>query len=295
MKLFKIKTKIRRMLVSFLKTNRPPSFPFITGDGFRVLAQHILDESSDIKTDLVEQNDIIFVRNDFLEEFFKTKHPQIMNQYILISSNDDSNTELKYEKYINEDKILHWFSKNVVFKHKKITPIPIGLTNYYYNFMGRGKISYILKTIREINISNKKNKISFGFFLYSNKEREKLAIDLQKNELAEVIDEKDQLEYFKKMAKYNFTVSPEGNGIDCHRTWEALYFKTIPIVKRSLVTEYFKNLGLPILIVDTWDELDNFNNDFLNRTYRDLEIGFTRPELYMSFWIDLILSKRTTI
>ena len=32
-------------------------------------------------------------------------------------------------------------------------------------------------------------------------------------------------------AHFAFVASPSGNGLDCHRTWEALLLRSIPIVK----------------------------------------------------------------
>ncbi len=57
------------------------------------------------------------------------------------------------------------------------------------------------------------------------------------------------------LKSYKYCVSPEGNGIDCYRTWEALYMKTIPICKRSILVEEFAKT-FPIYIVDDWKDLD---------------------------------------
>ena len=57
------------------------------------------------------------------------------------------------------------------------------------------------------------------------------------------------------MKTYKYCISPEGNGIDCYRTWESLYLKVVPICKRSVMVEYFSTI-FPIFIVDTWDNLD---------------------------------------
>ena len=38
---------------------------------------------------------------------------------------------------------------------------------------------------------------------------------------------------FNLFQNFTFIYSPEGTGIDCHRTWEALYLNTIPIMKRN--------------------------------------------------------------
>ena len=41
-------------------------------------------------------------------------------------------------------------------------------------------------------------------------------------------------EYFKTLPDYKFVISPEGNGVDCHRHYEALIAGCIPIVEYHL-------------------------------------------------------------
>lgn len=81
-----------------------------------------------------------------------------------------------------------------------------------------------------------------------------------------------------------FVVSPEGNGIDCHRTWEAMYLRTVPIVTRSPVTEFFVDLGLPMLMVDSWSEINKLNQNDLIEIYREKAIQFDNEALYFEFW-----------
>jgi hypothetical protein len=291
--LFKIKTNIRRFVVRTLKLNRPTIYPFITGDGFRSLSQHFFDEVSDFAANKVEENDIIFVRSDFLMEFFIKKHPLIKNKYILISHNTDTNIEKFYEDFV-DDKIIHWFAQNLLFTNKKVTPLPIGLTNYYYgNINDRGKIAYLQNSLKLLsNNGFKKNRIAFGFSLSSNKERVALNDMLRKNRLTDEIKSNNQLEYFKKVSDYKFIISPEGNGVDCYRTWESLYLKIVPIVKKSIMTEYFFNMGLPLLLVSEWKEVELFSEDFLIDKYEELKEKFDYKSIYINYWIELILSKK---
>ena len=58
---------------------------------------------------------------------------------------------------------------------------------------------------------------------------------------------------WRNMLEYAFVLSPFGNGMDCHRTWEALLCGCIPIVRSSVFNELFD--GLPVLIVDKWDDV----------------------------------------
>jgi hypothetical protein len=79
-------------------------------------------------------------------------------------------------------------------------------------------------------------------------------------------------------------VSPHGNGLDCHRTWESLVLGNIVIVKRSSLDPLYE--GLPVVIVDDWREIgvDNL------RLWRAEHSGaFSKPEvqerLTNRYWI----------
>ena len=52
---------------------------------------------------------------------------------------------------------------------------------------------------------------------------------------------------------HRFVISPAGNGLDSHATWEALLCGCIPIVPRSDIDLLFKDL--PVWLVDSWDEV----------------------------------------
>ena len=72
-----------------------------------------------------------------------------------------------------------------------------------------------------------------------------------------------------------FCISPDGNGLDCHRHWEALYLKTIPIVTKSFLVESLKREGFPFLILDEWSD------------FNSLELS---PKLYNDIWKDFDLT-----
>jgi hypothetical protein len=68
------------------------------------------------------------------------------------------------------------------------------------------------------------------------------------------------------MRKTLFVPSPAGNGLDCHRTWEALYLGCIPVALRS---EYCGDNSWPVMIVDSWDELLSLNLNQLQELYKN--------------------------
>jgi len=81
--------------------------------------------------------------------------------------------------------------------------------------------------------------------------------------------------YFQELPSYKFVVSPEGNGIDCHRHYEALMAGCIPIIERNPLTEA-KYEGCPILWTDDYSEI---TPEYLERVYIDMidkEYDFSR-------------------
>ena len=77
--------------------NRMPSKPFISGDGFRSMADHVYDETDkSLRADEICYADIIFVNTHFLEEFFAKLHQDINYPYILLSHNSDDSAPGKF-------------------------------------------------------------------------------------------------------------------------------------------------------------------------------------------------------
>ena len=54
---------------------------------------------------------------------------------------------------------------------------------------------------------------------------------------------------WKKHKNYAFELSPSGNGLDCHRTYEAIILNTIPIVRSNTLDPIYKEHDLPVVIV----------------------------------------------
>ena len=72
--------------------------------------------------------------------------------------------------------------------------------------------------------------------------------------------------YFETLPNYKFVISPEGNGIDCHRHYEALLSGCIPIIERNPLIEK-KYEGCPILYTTSYEEI---NEEYLNNKYLEM-------------------------
>ena len=61
-------------------------------------------------------------------------------------------------------------------------------------------------------------------------------------------------DYFRELPNYKFVVSPEGNGVDCHRHYEALMAGCIPIIEDNpLVRDKYE--GCPVLWTRDYSEI----------------------------------------
>jgi len=76
-----------------------------------------------------------------------------------------------------------------------------------------------------------------------------------------------------RMKEYEFCICPEGNGIDCHRFWEALYLKCVPIVLNSPFIDILNNMGIPMLILNDWYELDINTLDYNKYKFTEFTIN----------------------
>jgi len=93
---------------------------------------------------------------------------------------------------------------------------------------------------------------------------------------------------WKNQVQYAFVLSPHGNGLDCHRTWEALCLGCIPIVKTSPIDAVFDEL--PVLIVKDWSDV---TKELLQETFDSFgKKPFNCERLKLSYWTGLIRSKK---
>ena len=92
-------------------------------------------------------------------------------------------------------------------------------------------------------------------------------IDIAKNK-KEIIDIRNfskSKTYIKELSNYSFNLCPEGNNFESHRIWESLIFKTTPIVINNIVNQNFYNMGIPLIILDSWNDLINLTINYIYR------------------------------
>lgn len=290
----KMKKKLINLIILiFFQSNicakeRPSSEPYISGDTFRKFANFILDEAIlSFNPDEVKCGDLVFVSTQPIgnvKKFFLEYHPKINNKYILITHNGDPSCPGEFKHYLNDNKIFAWFTQNMDFAHPKLIPVPIGLENVH---IGRGHKN-IIKDLcsKKINFENKNYLLYANFALHTNpKVREPIFKLFKSKSFCHLVEKRNNVrEYLTDITKSKFVLSPEGNGLDCHRTWEALCLGAIPIVKTSTLDILYE--GLPVIIVNNWDQI---TENFLSDKYKEIQNKqYNLNKLYAKYWFELL-------
>lgn len=92
--------------------------------------------------------------------------------------------------------------------------------------------------------------------------------------------------YVNDLKRFKYVLSPPGNGLDCHRTWEALYLKCIPIL---LNNQFFRNVysDMPVLLVDDFGQI---TQELLEQSYQNI-FNRSRDKLFQEYWRKAICQK----
>ena len=273
---------------------RGSSYPFISGDTFRDFADHVYDEQHVIfHPSVVKRGDVIFVKTDLLESFFQVHHRKIPFPYILISHNGDLPVPRGLDRYLDSKKLIAWFSTNVEnFSHQKLIPIPIGLANKQW---GHGNLEAVKKAISEKKVFSRDVLLYMNFRKNTHYSRNKVYDFFIKKPFIYHPPILPFKEYLSDLLRTIFVLSPRGNGLDCHRTWEALYLGAIPILKKSSLDPLFKDL--PVVLISNWEEV---SEEFLAKKLQEVSSrsdtnGHDLNKLYSDYWFDLINKKRNQL
>ncbi|HET6845892.1 MAG TPA: hypothetical protein VFH29_03610 [Anaerolineales bacterium] len=265
------------------KMFRPHSFPYISGDGFRHLADHVYDETRRrLSPKLVRTGSIIFISTDRAEEFLKNVDGDISVPHVLITHNSDLPVDRKLASLCGPG-VVRWFAQNNTDAHEKVVPIPIGIENLHHY---RAGIPKRFNARRKEGRAPTLNRILVGFSVGTNMLERQPAYEVAARATCAVVmpARSTQDRYLQLLGEYRFVLAPPGNGLDTHRAWEAMYLGVVPIVKDSVAMRAFEALGLPLWIVGSWEQLLQVRESDLASKYESLKGRFSCPALFMDYW-----------
>ncbi len=265
---------------------RPTSNPFISGDTFRAISHHKWESGSKyIDTEKVKAGDIIFCESELFPELIESVISKLNVKTVVILGNSDKNHRQSEVKELGSQNCPAVYAQNMVEAISKFKVLPIGIENAWRSKHGR--IS--LEKVNKSSTTNRTFRVMWGFTVVTNpKVRIEALAALEKTNVADRIHAVNPKKHQDLLQKYAFVACPEGNGIDTHRTWEAIYFKCVPIVMRSFMSEYYERIGLPVWVIDSYDQLIGVEESFLESKYKSLENKFDSSAVWVNYWIEQI-------
>lgn len=234
----------------------------------------------------------VHVKADLLDEFVTHLLPVLRHPIVLVTGDSDASGVARHRALLDDPRIVHWFAQNcdVPDRHPRLTRIPIGLDNPVFNKFEK-RLGFLLtmvlgrtpfdpsvsrndmgdqaalqrvranlpaparRPLRALCTFHQNQKI-VAADVSNLPDRARAQRDLAGNPLCHFVPRRlKQRACWEGHGAFAFEVSPQGNGLDCFRTWEALLLGTIPIVRHSALDLLFQDERLPVVIVESWQEI----------------------------------------
>jgi hypothetical protein len=248
----------------------------------------------------IREGDLIWVRLSWMRSFIRQVLPHIRARFVLVTGDSDSSVPSSMRwaarKLTKDPRLLRWYAQNCDSHSfsEKIRPLPIGIDFHSVSerlIWGEQIASPEAQeqTLLDVRASlppleqrSPAAYIDFGWQQARKGNRRGLVRELQGN--PNVVVQEGPLPrtaLWRRRGSYAFVISPHGEGIDCHRTWESLALGHIVLAPDSPLNPLYENL--PVITLRSWKEL---NADNLKRWHaRCSGPSETLEPLHSAYWV----------
>lgn len=203
-------------------------------------------------------------------------------KFIIVTNLEDTPIEESIEEQIPSN-VIAIYAANCLYSSDKVIPIPYGLQR---KLDAQDNRLDIIETHMQYNIEPTK-------LLYMNHHIQNNTIERSGiNQLFNGFDwatvqtsSVNYTSFLSNIQNHKFTICPMGNAVDCHRNWEVLYMKRVPVMKKHKALEKLYD-NFPVLFVDEYSDITQkllMDNDYLyqasinmDMSSLDLDVLFNR-------------------
>jgi len=253
-----------------------------------------------------ESSEILWIRNGSHSQSQKSDLDIVADNLhflntplILVTTDGDRSVPSSYKtstvrSLLESPKIRFWFTQNYdgSIKHQKLKPIPIGFDLHTQKWL-IGESVYDKISFISSQSSKPKNRrvLCDAHLSISHSERSEMIKTIKDNkDIVFLHERKPFVDIIELYGTHEFIISPRGNGIDCHRTWEAILAGCIVITRTSPLDEMFISNKLPVVIIQDWSELNDDLPQKLekwSREYSHLTSSkIVIPKLLFGYWLN---------
>ena len=218
----------------------------------------------------IQDGDLVWVRVSWLGAFIRQVLPLVNSRFVLATGDSDNmvpwHIEWAAETILTNRHVIRWFAQNCGGIIDQLRPLPIGID--FHTLSDRSfwsePVSSPVDQERQLNavaeslplVDRRKRQVYLDYCVHTGKYggRQVIAQQLRANPLAFFEPDRfSRSESWRKSGEFAFVVSPHGNGLDCHRTWEALALGHIVLVPASPLDRLY--IGLPVVSIKDWNEV----------------------------------------
>ena len=244
------------------------SHPYLCPDTYFAISDFQIFNKDSLKKFFQEieklGNKNIYIISSLINEFIletQSRNISMRFNHLIIGQDDVIITETLLRPIQRNFRKI--FASNLMQNQNSVIPIPLGLERRAYRSAG------VLKHFKkEFAIDPEKRGITFIVCWNdeTNINREKVREIFRLSNSSLVIDKRitpSALHFLYRNSL--FVPSPAGNGLDCHRTWEAFYLGAVPVVLKS---EYTGDESWPVLVIDSWERFVRLEPKALRDLYK---------------------------
>jgi len=213
----------------------------------------------------------VYVCTDALSVFAEHYLPRISSPFTLVSGDSDVPVDAALlanpamQRLLASPLLQQWHAQNLAHQHPKLHALPIGLDYHTMwarpGLWGLTAISPMAQENALINTLAGSPEFTQRYlsaycnwhFAMGRGDRQECHDRIDKSVCFFEPHAVPRQSTWLRQSECMFVLSPEGAGMDCHRTWEALLLGCVPIVKRNALTKLFAQL--PVLVVEDWNEV----------------------------------------
>lgn len=280
--------------------------PSVVGGRLLIGQREDLIDSRDLSMHMAP-GDVVWVRLSWLASFIAQVLPHIRADFILATGDSDQSVPSAIGAFgpaiLEHPRVLHWFAQNRCGAgDARISPLPIGIDFHTVSerpFWGEPVTSPIdqeraMLAIGESlpPVEQRVPRVYLDFVCSSSYGgRAAIVASLSGNPLA--VFQRTRLPrraMFRLRGECAFVVSPHGNGLDCHRTWEALALGHIVLVPASPLDPLYE--GLAVVPIRDWTRISE--RDLTSWLERYGPLTRDNPRLTSSWWVAQMRSVRAS-
>ena len=203
-------------------------------------------------------------------------------KFIIVTNLEDTPIEESIEEQIPSN-VIAIYAANCLYSSDKVIPIPYGLQR---KLDAQDNRLDIIETHMQYNVEP--TKLLYMNHHIQNNTIERSSINELFNEFDWATVQTSRVDYpsfLSNIQNHKFTMCPMGNAVDCHRNWEVLYMKRVPIMKKHKALEKLYD-NFPVLFVNEYSDITQkllMDNDHLyqasinmDMSSLDLDVLFNR-------------------